>query len=133
MQVVKWVDGLKMNIMSVSFTATFDLQILMRVEGTCEISINAVDPAAVVGVGDRLVDYYISPNQFREMAGWVVEQCIGGNPSMGGYVTRNISNAIEFLATTSIPPLTWDPSEPAEYRKSHLSPNTTNDWSQLLH
>lgn len=31
------------------------------------------------------------------MAGWVIEQCVQGSPSSGGFVTRNISNMIDYL------------------------------------
>lgn len=39
----------------------------------------------------------IAPDTFRAMAGWVIEQCVQAVPSIGGFVTKNISDAINYL------------------------------------
>ena len=66
------------------------------------------------------------PREWREMAGWVIDQRVGGSTSTGGFVTRNISNAINFLKTTEFPPTGWDPYVRAQFRKSFTRPRSTN-------
>lgn len=39
----------------------------------------------------------IAPDNFRGMAGWVIRQCLQAEPSVGGFVTKNISEAIDYL------------------------------------
>ena len=38
----------------------------------------------------------MAPNVFREMAGYIVTQCVAQNAA-GGYITSNISNTIDYL------------------------------------
>ncbi|KAL8832131.1 MAG: hypothetical protein Q9191_000453 [Dirinaria sp. TL-2023a] len=76
--------------------------------GTCQITINVVDP----NHGERPdadAWYDIAPNEFREMAGWVIRQCVESSPPVGGFVTRNISNAINYLRlpTATLQPAAW--------------------------
>lgn len=69
--------------------------------GTCQIIIDVVDPTDA--------GYDIVPNEFRGMAGWVIQQCVESAPLVGGFVTRNISNVINYLRlpTATLRPDTW--------------------------
>lgn len=51
------------------------------------------------------------------MAGWVISQCVGGSPSAGGFITKNISNAIDFLSTVQTPVDEWIPERSDDFRK----------------
>lgn len=70
---------------------------LINLEGTCEIAVEVVDRN-----DDERPDaeswFDIAPDEFRGMAGWVMRQCVQGVPSVGGFVTRNISEAINYLS-----------------------------------
>lgn len=81
--------------------------------GTCEIEINAVDPAWQ----NKRVFYNIAPKQLPEMAGWVISQCVGGTPSTGGFITKDISNAIDFLSTVQTSVDEWVPERSDDFRK----------------
>jgi len=85
--------------------------------GTCEISIDAVDPVSQGRDPARRVFYNVAPRELREMAGWVISQCVGGIPSMGGFITKNVSNAIDFLSTVQTPLNEWDPERSSDFRK----------------
>ena len=63
--------------------------------GNCEISVEVTDP----GDAGRHVDAWadIAPDDLRGMAGWVIRQCVQGVPPVGGFVTKNISDAIDYL------------------------------------
>lgn len=50
------------------------------------------------------VSFGIAPDRFREMAGWIINECVGGTPSTGGFITWNISNTINYLTS---PMVTW--------------------------
>lgn len=72
---------------------------------TCQIAIDVIDPF-LAGRPNADAWYGIKPNEFREMAGWVIQQCVGSASfvaisgalvGVGGFVTRNISRAINYL------------------------------------
>lgn len=64
--------------------------------GSCYINTESENhiPAGLYGLQ---LYYDIAPDEFREMALWVIEQCVQGNPSTGGFVTKNLSNMIDYL------------------------------------
>lgn len=63
--------------------------------GTCQITTSEVDPQYEREGG---ASHDVAPNEFREMAGWIISQCVAGlNGNIGGFVTRNISNAISYI------------------------------------
>ena len=103
-----------------AFGALAVLTYSLPLPGTCQISITQVDPK----VGQRGDDgwFDVVPDQFREMAGWVIEQCMndlrpdGGRDSSGGFVTRNISNAIDYLRSPGAS------LNPDTYRMKHGRP-----------
>lgn len=86
--------------------------------GNCEIKIQSIHPRQHEDEGS----YMIAPDEFREMAGrfttfvrseyqvmlsiritagWVIRSCVLGAPNVGGFATRNVSNVIDYLATSS--------------------------------
>ncbi|KAL6715396.1 hypothetical protein ACLMJK_006357 [Lecanora helva] len=59
--------------------------------GTCEIVLQASGAAAAQA--DRIM---IKPVDVRNMAGWVLEQCVGAE-KQGGAVTKNVKNAVSWV------------------------------------
>lgn len=53
--------------------------------------------------------YDIVQNEFREMTAWVIRQCVETTPPVGGFVTRNMLNAIIYLKLpiATLHPSTW--------------------------
>ena len=47
-------------------------------------------------VGEDDSRYFIVPEEVREMAGWVIRNCVQAT-GLGGFVTRNISDAISYV------------------------------------
>ena len=81
-----------------------DLELsLIRPIGSSEITIEVVGPADQEQSISREKRCYLAPNELHEMACRVMRQCIDGSTNAGGYVTRNISHAIDFLTTTYMP------------------------------
>ncbi|MCJ1231553.1 hypothetical protein MMC12_008230 [Toensbergia leucococca] len=77
---------------------------LLYHHGGCQIKVDICDPYDTERGG---AVFYTVPDDFREMAGWVINQCVVGHtPSLGGFVTKNISNSINYLRShTGV----WDP------------------------
>jgi len=63
--------------------------------GTCEIRVESVHPR----LHEAEAAYEIAPNEFREMAGWVIRNCLQGASGEGGFITKNISNVDNYLST----------------------------------
>ena len=87
--------------------------ILTSVTGTCEIAVEIVDPFASDRPGLAWVE--VAPDVFRGMAGWVIRQCVQNIPPIGGFVTKNISSAINYLQspTASLVYGEWRASSPS--------------------
>lgn len=66
--------------------------------GTCEIKIDLVHPRFL----EDETAHMIAPDEFRGMAGWLIQNCVQGAPSVGGLVTKNISRAINYLSTPNV-------------------------------
>ncbi|KAF6221663.1 hypothetical protein HO133_001631 [Letharia lupina] len=59
--------------------------------GNCKIWIEIAGPATPQ-------IYEAVPNEIREMAGWVIEQCVGGNGrGHGGFATKDISELTAYV------------------------------------
>ena len=41
--------------------------------------------------------FEIAPDTFRGMAGWVIRNCVEGFSPLGGFITKNISNVVDYL------------------------------------
>jgi len=63
--------------------------------GTCEIRVESVHPL----IHEAETIYEIAPDEFREMTGWVIRNCVQGVSGDGGIITRNISNVVDYLST----------------------------------
>ena len=97
----------------------------MRNIGSCVIVVDIVDP--IINESNAAHGpISIVPREWREMAGWVIDQCLGGSTSTGGFVTRNISNAINFLGTTESSLTEWAPHDRAQFRESPIRPRSSN-------
>ena len=95
--------------------------------GTCEISVEIVDPYAPDRPGLAWVD--AAPDTFRGMAGWVVRQCVQGVPSIGGFVTINISNAINYL---HLPTATLEYGHWRAFVPTHSDPNSVSRANRVF-
>ena len=60
--------------------------------GTCQIQLQASGPAAYYGQ-----TFSFAPDMIVNMAGWVIDQCVGGT-HMGGYATAEFSNTVEYVS-----------------------------------
>ena len=62
-------------------------------EETCNIRFQVAGPAA-----ERLDIVPFVPNDMRNMAGWVLEQCIEEKSGKeGGWVSKDLSNTVDYL------------------------------------
>ena len=48
------------------------------------------------------LDFNITPDVFRRMAGWFMQHCVQ-HAHNGGFITRNLSNVIAHLASVPNP------------------------------
>ena len=69
---------------------------ILNIAGTCEIRFDASGKFA----SENTAQYWFDPTVIRHMAGWVIDQCVGGDKT-GGYVTNGISPTMNYLSARS--------------------------------
>lgn len=106
---LKYLHGTRSIYLRTNITPT---RVLRCWSETCQIAVEVIDPYVDRPNADAWYD--LAPNKFREMAGWVIRQCVDGARPIGGFVTRNISDAVNYL---SLPTATLEPPY-VEWRKS---------------